>query len=518
MPRWYFAVMPELRGTVLLATYNSAASVGLVLAEIEESASVLRRSGVDLEVLLIDDSSPDNTPAIAIDEAGRLGIKLDVLTAPHLGLGRAQLAGFEHLLLTTDRDFFVTLDPDGHHDARQITDVVRTFIARQSGVTIGSRWARGGSSPGTSALRSIISRTANMLARRIIGLHGVHDATTSFRIIRPEVAQLWIDRQVPADGYGYFTTTVAVAQAAGFSVTECPITFRPRYAGVRSISFSDITSFWRSLHATRVLVGEVRSESRRDQATWAARSPRLRAQQASSNSEFGAAEELENLASANHFFGWIADELMPHLGHRILEVGAGIGTIATKMAERKPASTITAIEPAANLFDELESNTSRLPNVTALQMTSQELAAGGRHQFDSIVYVNVLEHILDDAAEMRTAFELVAPGGTLGVFVPAMSRLYGSLDFKSGHHRRYDKARLRGVIADAGFEIVELRYIEVAGVVPYWLMYRVLNRQSLSSMSSGVFDRAVVPVSKMAQRLVPNPPFGKNLLAIARRR
>jgi len=58
----------------------------------------------------------------------------------------------------------------------------------------------------------------------------------------------------------------------------------------------------------------------------------------------------------------------------------------------------------------------------------------------------------------------------------------------------------------------------VAGVVPYWLMYRVLNRQSLSSMSSGVFDRMVVPVSKTVQRLGPNPPLGKNLLAIARRR
>ena len=82
-------------------------------------------------------------------------------------------------------------------------------------------------------------------------------------------------------------------------------------------------------------MAEVHDESRRDQATWAARSPRMQAQQASSNSQFGAAEELENLAQANRFFGWIADELTPHLGHRILEVGAGIGTIAVKMAERK---------------------------------------------------------------------------------------------------------------------------------------------------------------------------------------
>jgi 2-polyprenyl-3-methyl-5-hydroxy-6-metoxy-1,4-benzoquinol methylase len=510
--------MPDLHGTIVLATYNSAASVGPVLAEIEEAASVLNRSGIELEVLLVDDSSPDNTAAIATDEAARLGIKIEILTGSHLGLGGSQLAGFEHLLNTADRDFFVTLDPDGHHDARQITDVVRTFVASRSGVTIGSRWVRGGSSPGTSALRSVVSRTANMLARRIIGLHGVHDATTSFRIIHPDVARLWIDRQVPAGGYGYFTTSIAVAQAAGFSVTECPITFRPRYAGVSSLSFSDITAFWRSLHATRVLVAEVRGEARRDQATWAARSPRMQAQAASSNSQFGAAEELENLSHANRFFGWIADELAPHLGHRVLEVGAGIGTIAAKMAERKPASQITALEPAENLFDELQAATARLPNVTPLQLTSQDLARTRPQQFDSIVYVNVLEHILDDDAEMRIAFDLLAPGGSLGVFVPAMSRLYGSLDYKSGHHRRYDKAQLRQVISGAGFEIVDLRYLEVAGVLPYWLMYRALNRQSLSTMSSGVFDGLIVPISKMMQRVVPNPPFGKNLLAIARRR
>ncbi|HVE17640.1 MAG TPA: glycosyltransferase, partial [Ilumatobacteraceae bacterium] len=100
--------MPELRGTVVLATYNSGASVGPVLAEIEEAASVLRRSGFEIEVLLVDDSSPDNTASIATDEAARLGIKLEVLSGSHLGLGRSQLAGFEHLLRNANRDFFVT--------------------------------------------------------------------------------------------------------------------------------------------------------------------------------------------------------------------------------------------------------------------------------------------------------------------------------------------------------------------------------------------------------------------------
>ncbi|HSB87421.1 MAG TPA: glycosyltransferase, partial [Ilumatobacteraceae bacterium] len=103
--------MPQMRGSVVLATYNSGASVGPVLAEIEESAAVLGRSGIELDVLLVDDSSPDNTSGIAADEAARLGLKLEVLTRAHLGVGRSQLAAFEHMLRSGDRDFFVTLDP-----------------------------------------------------------------------------------------------------------------------------------------------------------------------------------------------------------------------------------------------------------------------------------------------------------------------------------------------------------------------------------------------------------------------
>src|SRR3954470_21901924 len=107
-PRWYVAEMPELRGTVVLATYNSGGSVVPVLAEIEEAASVLRRSGIELDVLLVDDSSPDNTATIARDEAARLGLKIEVLNAgagqPRTGepktgansVGRSQLAGFAH--------------------------------------------------------------------------------------------------------------------------------------------------------------------------------------------------------------------------------------------------------------------------------------------------------------------------------------------------------------------------------------------------------------------------------------
>ena len=157
-------------------------------------------------------------------------------------------------------------------------------------------------------------------------------------------------------------------------------------------------------------------------------------------SSFGADVELERLAEADHFFGWIADELVPHLGHRILEVGAGIGTVSLQLVERKPGVQITALEPDPKLHDELVRRTKRHPEVQTLNVTSTDLLQSDMHPtFDSVVYVNVLEHILDDDGELRTAHELLVAGGTLAIFVPALPRLYGSLDYKSGHHRRYTR-------------------------------------------------------------------------------
>ena len=92
------------------------------------------------------------------------------------------------------------------------------------------------------------------------------------------------------------------------------------------------------------------------------------------------------------------------------------------------------------------------------------------------------------------------------------------MDYKSGHHRRYQRdASAAASITEAGFELVDLRYLDVLGVAPYFAMYKLLDVKTLGSVSSNGYDRVIVPISRAVQRLVPDPPFGKNLLAIARR-
>ncbi len=497
---------------VLLASQHQFVAIEPVLAELDEARRALAPSGVELSATLLGEPGEGSSPHPFAD---RLGLPLDHLTPGIPGLVASLLDGFA-AALDGHADVVVSLDADGQHDARQIPDLVRSHLAHGSGLTIGSRWTRGGTSPGTGIVRTAMSRVGNELVKAFTGARGVSDSTTSFRVYSPEVVRLLLDQQLPTETYGFFCAMVAIIQAHGFAVDEVPIVFRPRYSGAGRIEQHDLREFAGSLPAVRRQVHGIRREMRSNQSLWAQRNPRLRAQAATGESVFGATDELTQLADATHFLDWICESLSPHLGHRVLEVGAGVGAIATTLAAM--GHDVTAIEPADNVFPELQRRTADNPMVHARKITSDGLL--GTHEegsFDSVVYVSVLEHIRNDIDELKTAWQLVRPGGTVALFVPAMPSLYGSLDFKSGHFRRYDRPLLQTVIAASGLEVVDVHYMDVAGVVPYFVMYRLLDVPTLDAGSSKIYDSIIVPVSRFIQNRVGPPAVGKNLLAVARR-
>lgn len=506
-----------MHGTVILVATDHAASISAVLGELAVAQTELGADGVLLDVLVVDAGSRDGTIEVARRTAAELGLSFDLVVASGSTAWTTQRDGFTHALKHSAPDFIVTLDPSGHHDERQLPDLIRSFRAKGSGVTIGSRWVRGGSAPGTSLPRSLLSRLASLLVARATGLRRVRDVTTSFRVIRPDAADLIATGPTSAGDYGFYCEFVAAAQAYGFSVDEVPITFRPRFAAVPALRPADLAQFFRDVHRIRRRIRSIRAEVAVDQSTWAARSGLLRHQSPTAGSQFGALDELTELSGAERFTNWIVDSFEPVLGDRILEVGAGLGAIARKIALRSPERTVVAIEPAANVFDSLAERCADLTNLSALQITSSDLGRRPDHpRFDTVLYVNVLEHIEHDGAELATAFDLLEPGGRLCLFVPAMPSLYGSLDYKSGHYRRYSADQLERLLLEAGWTDVDVRWFDLLGVVPYWLMYRVLNVSRLDRVSSTGYDRVVVPASRTLQRCV-RPPLGKNLVAIARR-
>jgi len=497
---------------VLLASQHQFASVAPVLAELDEARRALAPSGIDVSATLL---GRPRDPAAATSFAATLGMPLDWTSPAGDGFGAALLDGFR-FAIDAGADVMVSLDADGQHDARQIPDLVRSHLAHGSGLTIGSRWTRGGSSPGTGPTRTLLSRSGNALVKAFTGARGVSDSTTSFRVYGRDVAQLLLDEKLPEETYGFFSAMVAVVQAHGYAVDEVPITFRPRHLGADPLMQHDLREFATSLPTVRRHVRHIRRDMRSNQALWAQRNPRLRAQSADGSSQFGATEELATLSGATNFLTWISDEIEPYLGDAVLEVGAGVGAIATKLATA--GHTVLAIEPAENVYPELQRRTAGMHGVTARPVTSQQLLQeGAGSSFDSVVYVSVLEHLRDDVDELRTAARLVRPGGTVALFVPAMPSLYGSLDFKSGHYRRYDRALLSQAIEQAGLDLVKVEYLDLAGVVPYFLMYRLLAVPTLDAGSSKVYDRVIVPISRFLATHAGSPAVGKNLVAVARR-
>jgi len=507
-----------MRGTVLLATHDDARSIAPVLQEIDEARSVLARGGLELTVLLVDDGSNDGTIDLARAEAEQLGLELDVVKSALPGRVQAMRTAFEQVLSDGAAAFVVTLDGDGQHDARQIPDLVRAHLASGFGITVGSRWTRGGSAPGSTIGRSITSLFANQLARWVARVDGVRDATSGFRVIHPDVLRLPVPAEALAEPSIYFAAITALAQANGFAVDEMPITFRPRYSRMQPLDSGDRSKFVRGLMETRRAGDLARAEHRADQTHWAKRQPHFAGQNPAPDSHFGALDELEALADAKNFFNWIVESFGTAIGPRTVEVGAGLGTVSLAIAEQHPGTTVLALEPAANVFPRSSERLAGHTRITLRQATSGDVLVEGNFEpFDTAVYVNVLEHIEDDAGELDVARQLLAPGGHLCLFVPAMPSLYSKIDHKSGHFRRYTKSTLRDKVEQAGFIIELLDYTDVASVFPYWLMYRVLGVESLGSGSNTIYDKVIVPISRGVQRALVHPPLGKNLILVARR-
>jgi SAM-dependent methyltransferase len=524
--------------TVVLPAYGVGDAVGSVVRDLAVAAYALRSRGIDLDVLLLH-TEHDQTARIATAAAARYGLTLTTAAGPEQP-GAAWLAGFRSVLAEGRADLVITMDADGRHDAAQIPHLVDALTERDLDVVIGSRWARGSGTPGLGLGRWAIGRLANLAFRTLNGTRDVHDATTSFRVARVEVVRAFDLDRTEANRYVVQTSFVAMAMARGYRVGEAPIIYwpparpprqmrgqkqrqeqgrvngRPRLPG-RGVEGEvsrpkgggdrgrDVRDFAKHLLALR---GQVR----------ATRRARLSAPGSSFTDEhFGAADDLERLGTAEAFFNWVLDEFDPYLTGSVLEVGAGTGTITRKLAERYPDLHVVALEPARNVFRDLASFAAITPNVTALRQTLAEMGEPQGEGFDAVFYLNVLEHIADDAGELVAAANTLRPGGALLVFGPALPWLYSELDYKAGHYRRYSVDGLRKLVEQAGLRVVTARYFDALGVLPYWVVYRLLRRDSISGTSMWGYDRVIVPVSRLLQRAAPARLAGKNVILVARK-
>ncbi len=217
------------------------------------------------------------------------------------------------------------------------------------------------------------------------------------------------------------------------------------------------------------------------------------------------------MTQAKRYFDWQSELSKAQLGRRVLEVGCGLGNFTERLLDR---DLVVGVDIDPNCIQHHQARFSGQPHIhsevlDALDPAFLEL----RHQgIDSIVCLNVLEHIEQDVTVLQRMQRVLPPGGRVVLMVPAFMALYGPIDHHLGHYRRYTRASLIETAARARLRPRLLHYMNTIGFFGWWLNSK-MQRQEQSEAQIATFDNYVVPVMARVEGWV-RPPFGQSLFAV----
>ena len=226
--------------------------------------------------------------------------------------------------------------------------------------------------------------------------------------------------------------------------------------------------------------------------------------------------ELDLFALATNWKRYIKHQTAQYTGGEVLEVGAGIGSTTTALHDGT-ARRWVCLEPDPTLALRLKKRLKSTPEVASSEIlvgSVRTLTAGPC--FDCILYVDVLEHIEDDRAEIEAASRLLRPNGYIVIVSPAHHWLFSEFDRSIGHLRRYDRADMRALMP-RGWSEEKLIYMDSVGVLLSLANVIGLRQSTPTERQILFWDHVCVPISRLVDRLCCGM-LGKSLLAVWRRK
>ncbi len=217
---------------------------------------------------------------------------------------------------------------------------------------------------------------------------------------------------------------------------------------------------------------------------------------------------LETMSFAKWYNNWLFSLMKRHLGKEVLEVGAGIGNFTNLLIEDHQ---VTSIDIEKDYVSRLIKRFGRKIEV-GIGDVEKDTYFFGNKKFDSVVCLNVLEHIESDKKALKNMQKLLKPSGKLILMVPAHKFLYSNFDKELGHFRRYAKNEVDEKLKEAGFKKVELKFLNWWAAIGWFVFLKLGKKNTLPKTEVSIFDK-IGKVFLFPEKFVA-PPFGLSILAV----
>jgi 2-polyprenyl-3-methyl-5-hydroxy-6-metoxy-1,4-benzoquinol methylase len=206
-------------------------------------------------------------------------------------------------------------------------------------------------------------------------------------------------------------------------------------------------------------------------------------------------ETLEVFSQASAINRWLYEKISGHVQGNVLEIGSGIGNISTFILKSQPVVSLSDLRPEyCRLLEKKFGHDPHLKGVYELDLSDtnfESVHANLIGKFDTVIALNVIEHIEDDLLAIRNAKSLLGNEGILIVLVPAGQWLYNQLDKELGHFKRYTKNELKNLMKLAGFRISDSRFFNAAAILGWWFSGKILREKTISAAKLNLFNQLV---------------------------
>jgi glycosyltransferase involved in cell wall biosynthesis len=210
---------------------------------------------------------------------------------------------------------------------------------------------------------------------------------------------------------------------------------------------------------------------------------------------------VSELEKARRFIAWQGQTIRPYIGDRVLEIGAGVGSITNQFI---PRELYVVTEQNPNYLTYLRSYAIGKPylRVEELDPASPEVFTRFSATFDTVLLFDVLEHLPDPLATLRGVYSSLAEGGRVVALVPQGKRLFGPLDQERGRRQRFERGEVSELFEKAGFRVERLTDFNRLSVPGWWLNNKVLHRKSFSRVQLKFFD-SILPILRRVETIWP---------------